>query len=79
MLIMPGTSLLPGGEKSPGNYTLEDILEIPKLIQILETPTGEFCRIYGEERSLTSKFVSEKKPEKPKDNNKQINVHSVKK
>jgi hypothetical protein len=57
MLIMPGTSPLPGGEKSPGNYTLEEILEIPKLIQILETPTREFCGIYGEERSLTSKFM----------------------
>jgi hypothetical protein len=47
MLIMPGTSLLPGGEmeKSPGNYTLEEILEIPKLIQILETPTRDFCGI----------------------------------
>jgi hypothetical protein len=30
MLIMPGTSLLPGGEKSPGNYTLKEILEIPE-------------------------------------------------
>jgi hypothetical protein len=56
MLIMPGTSLLPGGEKSPGN-TLEEILEIPKLIQILETPTREFCGIYREERSLASKFM----------------------
>jgi hypothetical protein len=39
MLIMPGTYPLPGEEKSPGTYSLEEILEIPKLIQILETPT----------------------------------------
>jgi hypothetical protein len=58
MLIMPGISLLPGGEKSPSNYTyLEEILEIPKLIQILETPTREFCGIYEEESSLSSKFM----------------------
>jgi hypothetical protein len=36
---------------------LEEILEFPKLIQILETPTGEVCGIYGVERSFTSKFV----------------------
>jgi hypothetical protein len=57
MLIMLGPSPLPGGKKSPGNYTLEEILEIPKLVQILVTPTREFCGIYGEERSLTSKFM----------------------
>jgi hypothetical protein len=47
----------PLGVSSISNYTLEEILEIPKLIQILDIPTRQFCGIYGEERSLTSKFM----------------------
>jgi hypothetical protein len=53
MLIMPGTSILPGARKLHfgGNFG------IPQTIQILDTPTGEVCCIYGEERSLTSKLM----------------------
>jgi hypothetical protein len=58
-IFLPGYFSPPGRGEVPGiiSITLEEILEIPKLIQILETPTREFCGIYGEERSLTSKFM----------------------